>query len=892
MAVFNKAKAVEDAQKLVAAGKTKDAVAAFKAIHAREPKDQSVLNTLGEINERAKNIPQALEYYTKLADLYASDGFLVRSIAVYKKISKLDPVNTNALGRLADLYSMQGMLGDARAQYLQLVDAFLKANNAAKAMEVMQKLLDLDPDNLKIQTRLAELYERHGQPQQAAGVYRRLAQHALAEGKADEGQKWMDKAAALTPNDPEVLILKARMQQQAGQAADAIATLRGIPNLEENPEAQEVLLRAHLAAGNLPAAEELADKLFSADKARFAGLLEMAQHAAQQQDAARALGYLERVAEPALEHDPPHLLDVVRKVVAQLPDSAELLDLMARAARQSHDHSAQVEALSKQAGLAMKQEDYPRAKQLYDELVSLDPHSPEFTQRLNKVRELLGEPALAEAPMAQEAPAFEIPPPPQIELDEETQAFVNSTLTDIDLFSSYGMADKAIELAKELVVRVPYHIIGHEKLLDLYIGNSNDSGVVEIAGRLELLLRQAGNRPRADEVMSLARRYAEKAGIAVPGTARAAAPAPAAAPAAATFEIPAEAPAEPAFEIPAAPTTQEVDLSAEWATAAGGEAARVFNAEEAAQELDFYLGQGMIEEARQALARYETAFPGEPALVELAGRIEAASAPAAELPIGEEGVSEIELPAMAEEETVAEIPLDPEAAAVGADDGETYDIVLEEQPKEAAPAASAAGLSAADFFSDLAGELDQALETTKVPTAPRKGAAPPPPAAKAAPPPPVAAGPQPPVGVLAEVFEEFKTEMGATEEVEDVESHYNLGIAYKEMGLLDEAVSEFQKVAKAAEKQKTHSQLFQACTLQGVCFMDKGMPQIAVRWYERALKTPGVDEEGALALRYDMGLAHEQAGDRKAALECFMEVYGANVDYRDVGERIRELRGA
>ena len=218
-----------------------------------------------------------------------------------------------------------------------------------------------------------------------------------------------------------------------------------------------------------------------------------------------------------------------------------------------------------------------------------------------------------------------------------------------------------------------------------------------------------------------------------------------------------------------------------------------------------------MDEARQALARYETAFPGEPALAEFASRIEAAGAPAAKLPIPEEGVSEIELPAMTEEPTVAEIPLEPaeaepepvaetepEAAPVGADDGDTYDIVLEEQPKEAAPAASAAGLSAADFFSDLAGELDRALETAKTPAAPAKRAAPPP-AAKAAPPPPAAAGPQPPVGVLAELFEEFKEEMGATEEVEETESHYNLGIAYKEMGVLDEAVSEFQKVAKAAE---------------------------------------------------------------------------------------------
>jgi tetratricopeptide (TPR) repeat protein len=156
----------------------------------------------------------------------------------------------------------------------------------------------------------------------------------------------------------------------------------------------------------------------------------------------------------------------------------------------------------------------------------------------------------------------------------------------------------------------------------------------------------------------------------------------------------------------------------------------------------------------------------------------------------------------------------------------------------------------------------------------------------------VAAPAGPTLGALAEVFDEFKADMGEVEEVEDIETHYNLGIAYKEMGLLDEAISEFQKASKAAEKQRAHTNLFQCCILLGHCFMEKGHPQIAARWYERALKTPGVDEEGATALRYDMGVALEQAGDRKGALNCFLEVYGSNVDYRDVGDRIRELQGA
>ena len=93
---------------------------------------------------------------------------------------------------------------------------------------------------------------------------------------------------------------------------------------------------------------------------------------------------------------------------------------------------------------------------------------------------------------------------------------------------------------------------------------------------------------------------------------------------------------------------------------------------------------------------------------------------------------------------------------------------------------------------------------------------------------------------LKEVFDEFRAELGEMgAEDEDLETHYNLGIAFREMGLLEEAISEFQKVAKANEKGKAFRYAMQCCTLLGLAFMEKGQPSIAAIWYERALRTPG-----------------------------------------------------
>jgi tetratricopeptide (TPR) repeat protein len=78
--------------------------------------------------------------------------------------------------------------------------------------------------------------------------------------------------------------------------------------------------------------------------------------------------------------------------------------------------------------------------------------------------------------------------------------------------------------------------------------------------------------------------------------------------------------------------------------------------------------------------------------------------------------------------------------------------------------------------------------------------------------------------------------------------------------------------------------------LLAICFMEKKMPAIAVKWYLRALETPALDEEALMALQYDLGLAYEQAGDSRSALERFIEVYSQNIDFRDVAEKIRELQ--
>jgi tetratricopeptide (TPR) repeat protein len=119
---------------------------------------------------------------------------------------------------------------------------------------------------------------------------------------------------------------------------------------------------------------------------------------------------------------------------------------------------------------------------------------------------------------------------------------------------------------------------------------------------------------------------------------------------------------------------------------------------------------------------------------------------------------------------------------------------------------------------------------------------------------------------------------------EDAETRYDLGIAYREMGLLDEAIAELQLASRGP------SRVVECASLLAACFLDKGLPKLAVKWLERGLAVPGLNPDQALSLRYDLAGAHEARGNAEVALEIYVELYGEDAGFRDVAEKLRRLR--
>ena len=137
---------------------------------------------------------------------------------------------------------------------------------------------------------------------------------------------------------------------------------------------------------------------------------------------------------------------------------------------------------------------------------------------------------------------------------------------------------------------------------------------------------------------------------------------------------------------------------------------------------------------------------------------------------------------------------------------------------------------------------------------------------------------------LEEIVEGFKRGVAENLSIEDHDTHFNLGIAYREMGLLDEAIGEFQLAAKAGQY------LVDCCSLLGACFLEKGFPDLAIKWYERGLEAPQATEMESLGLLYELGNLYLLTGDKEVARKTFAEIYGINSNYRDVVAKLEELR--
>ncbi|MEE8268270.1 MAG: tetratricopeptide repeat protein, partial [Gemmatimonadales bacterium] len=120
---------------------------------------------------------------------------------------------------------------------------------------------------------------------------------------------------------------------------------------------------------------------------------------------------------------------------------------------------------------------------------------------------------------------------------------------------------------------------------------------------------------------------------------------------------------------------------------------------------------------------------------------------------------------------------------------------------------------------------------------------------------------------------------------EDYQSHYDLGVAFKEMGLLDEAIAEFQKALRAPDGRLRTSEAL------GVSFYEKEQFPVAEAILKRAIDSLAGPDNEKIGLLYWLGRAREEQGKEPEALTCYRRAMAVDVGFKDLDERVVRLAG-
>lgn len=1103
---FNKAKALASAEKFVQQGKLQNAIAEYEKIVKEDAKDLTVLNTLGDLCARVGQNDQAAHYFRKVGEQYAEDGFTVKAIAVYKKLTRLSSGNFENIGRLAELYSQQGLFSDARAQYMQVADHLLRSGDNSQAARVFQRILELDPENTNTQSKLADLYLKLGKRAEACKIYYTAAETLYARASFDAADEALNRLLALDPQNAAALLLRGKIAAESGDSPAAVQHLERVSDLDSRPEGLHSLLQAKLKSGLMEEAEEAASKLATAHK-DLSGISELAQWYVANNQVGTALKLYDSYADRFIAGDRTAFEEAIHPLISHVKNDPQALSTTLRLLEKAGDSSHNAEIMELQAHAFAQKGDYKAARDLYKKLSEIEPenslHSQNYKQMLSKLGE---DPATRVLSPEEAAQAFMVEeleqaaPAVHQSYDPPTEKAIEAALTDAELFVSYNVPAKAIPPLESVLPMAPRDVTVNQRLATLYARAGRYADAARACQVLSEVYRELGHETEASRYLEAARNYALRAPGSVVITPPSATARPAAGgasahdvPAGATeqpaleVEIPAEQSAssvqefsfdvpdhlftEPQASVATAPTVMpamaaeemtvraaepieikaepaqsavapdEIDVSSEWEGMLAVESGRPGQtpvaepaeiaaappeagnaASDKINEAQLYISQEMWEAAKKAILDLTEIAPDAPEITDLiaavsAGQSRAATAAAAasaksvtkpaaikapsaptpkpaqakpaasaapaagEFVISaasnaspaEEFVVKMEsepLPAVPRKEIVAahakaaplpaaparaarqpgaRPPAPPIAAPVPAQEAPLENFLtvpveisappevrarppaspativvppespledileVESKPAPAAQRAAAKAKSTEDILTDFVADMEKSELADFVPRAklepkpPAKA-----PAAPIAPPPAHVAAKAPARSVAASVASPaVNGDMGDAESAsvlgdilselqeetaegagakEDPETHYNLGIAFKEMGLLDEAIGELQKVCHAMDGGSSFSQPIQAYTWLAQCLVDKGAPEAAVRWYKQALQLPRLDDGSRCAIYYDLALAYEASGDKKSALANFMEVYGSNIDFRDVASRIKALK--
>jgi tetratricopeptide (TPR) repeat protein len=866
---INKNKILANAQKFAEKGAFDKAIAEYLKIVKEDPEDVRAWLKVGDLYAKKGSRKEATATYLRVAEFYASQGFYLKAVAVYKQILKLDPTVVQVNLRLAELYQQLGLLSDAQSQFEHVAGYFQRSGKTREALEVMQKLIDLDPDNVPSRIKLAELYSKADMRPEAVREFRLAADQLRAQGRVDDLIKVLERLLWHKPDefalgrelasiyldrgdtkralaklqqcfqanqrDLDTLALLARAFQTIGQIPKTVSVYREMARIfaETGDDAQrrQVLETILALAPNDP---ETMQALYGGAAPQTYGAPPPQPFSPQ----SPSIDYSQINDEPSVPLD-------VEDLEALPGDEPQPYEVQGYDPQQGYDPSYAQQGYDQpyDAQQAYRQQGYDQP-QAYDQQGYAQPQGYEepLVDQPMHTDEVEEEPVYDNIDDYEEVEELGAEDVLVVENARNNGEEVRRLMTETDVFLKYGLYDKAIEHLQKVFELDPINVEAREKLKDLYLQLGEferavaelltlsalfaDSDAEAAKYYLHQVLDIAPDHPEAlDRLQHVGGGYAAQ-GEAAPQ-----------AEASDLFvavddDLLGGFPVTDHRENGSVPidlgdssTSTEThrpehlrDMTLDSAGPIEDELGEqpagelgVAALEEELEEVEFFLVQGLFDEALNMLHELAEAYPGNRLIAEKLAEVEA-------------------------------------AASAGGQEGSI----------------GSSGADLLDGSFDLGSQIPDELAA-----APGSAAA---------------SKPRPGRVMSKDVFEQFKA--GVTHQIEDgdADTHFDLGVAYKEMGLVEDAVAEFEIARENPEREAL------AQTMIGNCYAQAGQLSEAINAYKRGLysekKTPAEEIE----LYYALGTTYLALSDRNEALYYLQKVAKREPNFRDVAVRLASLQ--
>lgn len=709
---FDKTSAKRNAEKYLAQGKIRAAIAEYKSVVQNDSRDYVTLNTLGDLCVKENDTAEALKCYKTVAEHYAKQGFAAKAIAIYNKVARIKPDSAEITEKLAELHLQKGAVGEAKMHYTDLAKSLERSGRKLDSLNIWKKIAEFDTSNTSVLRDLGESYLAEGENEEAIDAFLALGERFASHKKLAEAADAFQRVLSIEERNQRALLRYCETKQAAGEGADAIELLNGI--LESDPndrEASKLLVECYVHDAKPADAERILLKLAEFESGHHDLFLKLGEGYLQGGDVAGAARALSLSADALLVNGKGEsVFDLATKILEVEPNQVEALRAICDFYTWQRDDLALQECLQKLADAARRADSIHEERFALSQLVLILPQETAFADRLRELNEKHG---------------------------FETEEFIDDGFESLyKKMKAGGAAPQAADTESQPI-----------------------GSAASFAG-FELSNGDVVFEPKISEVSDSVE-------------------------AAFAFET----------AIPVTTAAEAIETGPE--PTAGDPDARLHREIESIQ---FYFENGYLELAQKAAEELRSEFGNRPEIASLFVKILGQEAPVPDEVTVEEPVA-VQAPI----ETVVEVP----------------------------------DMSISGSF-----DLDQ-----------------------------------------------LRNELGIEDEQEtrdaDYETHYHMAIAYQEMGLLEQAINEFQSAVGLVSLADGTRRFFQCSNLLGHCFMQMGRPNLALKWYQRTLETPGLTDDEKQALWYEVANAFEAEGDHSNAARYFEMVYAENINFRDVGERLR-----